>query len=56
MGLIKASANQKTMLFFIILAAFTMIYFTYRETFISQQPSFALTAKFTPPNEVYKRY
>jgi hypothetical protein len=56
MGIIKATANQKTILFFIILAAFVMIYFTYKESFAGQLPSFPLTTKFTPPNEVYKRY
>ncbi len=55
MGFIKASSNQKTILFLILLVSGIMMAYTFKEAFVAQPPSFRMTAKFTPPEEVYKR-
>jgi hypothetical protein len=54
MALLKASSNQKTILFLILLVAGIMMAYTFKEAFVAPPPSFRLTAKFTPPEQVHK--
>jgi hypothetical protein len=54
MAFLKATSNQMTILFLILLVSGIMMAYTFREAFVSQPPSFPLD-RFTPPEQVTKR-